>query len=148
MKTDMSDDYATPSNVPPPMAETIDPTPSATPALYGREYLESIDARCLSVNEKFCICADVKTLTGAAHARDGLLMPATDVNPAMECWRVLEAPHTTYVCSVDRSTAHIELQKMPDNDALRRAVQGKVDLISVAHPRMGSQGPGTSELIH
>lgn len=143
----MSEDYATPSNVTTAPAESFEPVSSTAPTLFGREYLESIDARCLAVKENFCVCSDVRALTGAADARDGLLMSASNIDPNMECWRVLEAPHTTYVCSTDRLAAHLELQKMPHSDALRLAVQGKIDLISPAQPRMASAGPGNTELI-
>lgn len=143
----MSDDYATPSTAITPSAEPLEPAPAATPAHHGRAHLEAIDARCLAVSETLFICSDVKTRTGSAHAQDGLLMPVTDMDPTMECFRVLEPPDATFVCGVDRVAAQLELNKMPEHDALRRAVQGKIDLISPAQPRMGSQGPGTSELI-
>ena len=89
------------------------------------------------------MCSDVKDKTGAANVSDGVLMSVNELDAGHACWRVYDPPMATFVCSTSKRNAMLGMQEMSAAESgLRRAVHGKVDLVSPANPKLVSYGDG------
>ena len=92
----------------------------------GRDYLRSINAKCMATSENFYTCATVESFSGAANNHDGVLLGIDEIDKGHKCWRVYDPPTTTFVCATSKRNAHLGIVK-ERNSQLARSLAGKID---------------------